>query len=150
MWLITYGAISNNMPKPLNSWLPLDETQVSPRGRWETSAVFESPSEWFSGHFDQCPVVPGIALLALAAETVIKQGSAIGRFLEVSGFSRVRFKDLVLPEEELSISVAPMPAESEAELDFSLTRRGQPIVLGFLRVRERITLEGTDFGTAPV
>jgi len=79
------------------------------RRRLESSVQIESSSEWFSGHFDEYPIAPGVALLALAAETVKRQGREQGRLLEVSGFFGIRFRRLVLPGEELLISVVPCP-----------------------------------------
>ncbi len=97
---------------------------------------FEPASEWFSGHFEKSPLLPGVALLALASETVKRQALENGRLLEISGFSRVRFKHLVLPGEELRISVAAMPNSPEAKLDFQITCRGELVTQGFLKVRE--------------
>jgi 3-hydroxymyristoyl/3-hydroxydecanoyl-(acyl carrier protein) dehydratase len=96
-------------------------------------------SEWFSGHFDECPLVPGVALLALAAETVRRQGREQGRLLEVSGFSGVRFKDFVFPNEELLISVVAMPPGSEAKLDFHVTCHGNTVVHGVLKATEEFS-----------
>jgi 3-hydroxymyristoyl/3-hydroxydecanoyl-(acyl carrier protein) dehydratase len=95
-------------------------------------------SEWFSGHFDEHPLVPGVALLALAAETVKRQGREQGRPLEVSGFSGVRFRRLVFPGEELLISVGAMPPGSEAKLDFHVTCRGHTVVHGELKATEEL------------
>ena len=83
--------------------------------------------------------MPGVALLALAAETVKRQGREQGRFLEVSGFSRVRFKRLVFPDEELRISVAAMPPGSEAKLDFHVTCHGDTVVQGVLKAIEEVS-----------
>ncbi len=105
-------------------------------GRWESSVQIGPSSEWFSGHFDAYPLMPGVALLALAAETVKRQGRQNGRFLLVSGFSGVRFRRLVFPGEELLISVGAMPAESEATLDFQVTCQGNTVALGILKVAE--------------
>jgi 3-hydroxymyristoyl/3-hydroxydecanoyl-(acyl carrier protein) dehydratase len=109
---------------------------MTPEGRWESSVQLEPSSEWFSGHFDEYPLVPGVALLALAAETVKRQGREQGRFLEVSGFSGVRFRRLVLPDEELLISVDAMPPGSEAKLNFHVTCHGNTIVRGVLKATE--------------
>ena len=117
-------------------WLPLENTRTTPEGRWESTARFEASSEWLSGHFDGLPLVPGIALLALAAETVKRQGREQGRRLEVSGFIKVRFKQLVFPGEELRISVAAMPSGHEANLDFHITRRGDIVAQGWLKASE--------------
>jgi 3-hydroxymyristoyl/3-hydroxydecanoyl-(acyl carrier protein) dehydratase len=124
------------MPMPSDRWLPLKTPRMTPEGRWESMARFEPSSEWFSGHFDECAVVPGVALLALAAEMVKRQGREQGRRIEVSGFSRVRFKQLVFPDQELNISLAAMPSGPEATLDFHITCRGGTVAQGLLKVCE--------------
>ncbi len=126
------------MPIPPDRWLPLKNPRMTPEGRWESMARFEPSSEWFSGHFDECALVPGVALLALAAEMVTRQGREQGRRLEVSGFTRVRFKQLVFPDEELKVSMAAMPLRPEAKLDFHITCRGDTVARGLLRAREEV------------
>ncbi len=121
---------------PRDRWLPLKVTRITPEGRWESSVQFGPSSEWFSGHFDECPVLPGVVLLALAAELVKRQGGEQGRLLEVCGFSRVRFKRLVFPDEELHVSVEAMPPGSEAKLEFQVTCHGDTVAQGVLKARE--------------
>ncbi len=111
---------------------------MTPEGRWESIVRFEPSSEWFSGHFDECALVPGVALLALAAEMVKRQGREQGRRLEISGFSRVRFKQLVFPDQELKLSMAAMPSGPEAKLDFHITCRGDTVAQGLLKAREEV------------
>jgi len=127
------------MQTPQDKWLPLEDIQTTPEGRWESSIRFGPSSKWFSGHFDECPLVPGVALLALAAETVKRQGREQRRFLEVFGFSRVRFKRFVFPNEELLISVAAMPSGFEAELDFHVTCHGNTVAQGVLKAVEEVS-----------
>lgn len=124
---------------PPDRWLPLKDLRITPEGRWESTVRFEPSSEWFSGHFDECALVPGVALLALAAEVVKRQGREQGRRLEVSGFSRVRFKQLAFPDEELHISVAAMPSGPEAKLDFHITCRGDTVAQGLLKASEEVS-----------
>jgi 3-hydroxymyristoyl/3-hydroxydecanoyl-(acyl carrier protein) dehydratase len=119
-----------------DEWLPLEKPWITPEGRWESRVRFEPVSEWFSGHFEKTPLLPGVALLALASELVKKQAFENGRLLEVFGISRVRFKLVILPGEELVISVAAMPSNPEAKLDFQITRQGELVVQGYLEVRE--------------
>jgi 3-hydroxymyristoyl/3-hydroxydecanoyl-(acyl carrier protein) dehydratase len=121
---------------PRDRWLPLKNLRTTPAGRWESSVRLESSSEWFSGHFEESPLAPGVALLALAAETAKRQGREQGRPLEVSGFSGVRFRRLVFPGEELLISVGAMPPGSEARLDFHVTSHGRTIAHGVMKVAE--------------
>ncbi len=127
------------MQIPADRWLPLENARMTPEGRWESTVRLEPASEWFSGHFHECPLVPGVALLALAAEIVKRQGRQQGRRLEVSGFSKVRFKRLVSPDEELHISVAAMPSGPEAKLDFHITCRGDTVAQGFLKAGEEVS-----------
>jgi 3-hydroxymyristoyl/3-hydroxydecanoyl-(acyl carrier protein) dehydratase len=124
---------------PRDRWLPLKDPRITPEGRWESRVQLGPSSEWFSGHFDEYPLVPGVALLALAAETVKRQGRKQGRLLEVSGFSGVRFKRLVFPGEELLISVDAMPPGSEAKLDFHVTSHGNTVVHGVLKATEELS-----------
>ncbi len=121
---------------PTDKWLPLEDPRITPEGFWESSATYGSDSEWFSGHFDQWPILPGVALLALVAETVIRQGREQGRLLQVLGFSRVRFKRLVSPGEKVLLSVAAMPSVSEAALDFHLSCSGSTVARGVLKATE--------------
>jgi len=125
------------MRNPRDRWLPLKDLRTTPEGRWESSVQLGPSSEWFLGHFDEYPLVPGVALLALAAETAKRQGREQGRPLEVSGFSGVRFRRLVFPGEELLISVGAMPPGSEAKLDFHVTSYGRTIVHGVLKATEK-------------
>jgi 3-hydroxymyristoyl/3-hydroxydecanoyl-(acyl carrier protein) dehydratase len=127
------------MRNPRDRWLPLKDPRITPEGRWESSVQLGPSSEWFSGHFDEYPLVPGVALLALAAETVKRQGREQGRLLEISGFSGVRFKRLVFPGEELLISVDAMPPGSEAKLDFHVTSHGNTVVHGVLEATEELS-----------
>jgi len=121
-----------------DKWLPLNNLRMTREGRWESSVQLRSSSEWFTGHFDECPLLPGVAPLALAAETVKRHGRQQERLLEVSGFFSVRFRRLVLPGEELLISVDAMPPESEATLDFHVTCHGDTVVRGKLKATEEL------------
>ncbi|HUL22786.1 MAG TPA: hypothetical protein VLZ10_15120 [Thermodesulfobacteriota bacterium] len=121
-----------------DEWLPLKDFRMTREGRWESSVRLRPSSEWFSGHFDQSPLVPGVALLAMAAETVRRQGRQQDRLLEVSGFSGVRFRRLVFPGEELLISVGVMPPGAEANLDFHVTCHGNTVVDGVLKATEEL------------
>jgi len=124
------------MPSAHDKWLPLGDVHVSPLGRLETVVRLEPSSTWFSGHFEECAVVPGVAILAFVAEVVRRQGHGQGRNLEVSGFFKVRFRRVVFPEESLHISVAAMPPGPEADLQFHVTCAGDSVAQGTLKMKE--------------
>jgi 3-hydroxymyristoyl/3-hydroxydecanoyl-(acyl carrier protein) dehydratase len=124
------------MPSDGDQWLPLGEIIITSSGGLETTVRLEPPSRWFSGHFEECAVVPGVAILAFVAETVIRQGRREGRSLLVSGFSKVRFRKVSFPEEDLHVSVVSMPPGTEAELSFHVTCDGGSVAQGTLKVKE--------------
>jgi 3-hydroxymyristoyl/3-hydroxydecanoyl-(acyl carrier protein) dehydratase len=127
------------MPILQDSWLPLKDIRTTQEGFWESDVRFSPSSEWFSGHFDEFPLVPGVALLALVTEVVKRKGSEQGRLLKVSGFSRVRFKRLTSPDEDLHISVAVMPPGSEAELVFQVSCYGHTVAQGVMKAGEEVS-----------
>jgi 3-hydroxymyristoyl/3-hydroxydecanoyl-(acyl carrier protein) dehydratase len=124
------------MPSARDPWLPLEEIRISSSGRIETGVCLESSSPWFSGHFEECAVVPGVALLAFVAETVRRQGERQGRSLGVTGFFKVRFRRMAFPEESLQVSANPMPSVAEAELPFIVTCGGESVVQGVVKVAD--------------
>jgi 3-hydroxymyristoyl/3-hydroxydecanoyl-(acyl carrier protein) dehydratase len=126
------------MPVPPECWLPLEKIQINPEGRWEGRAVFNPSSEWFSGHFEEYPLLPGVAIMALAAETVKRQALEGNRQVEILGFSRVRFFHLVFPDDELLISVAGLPSDLEARVDFKIFCREELVAKGVLKIKDEV------------
>ena len=124
------------MLSPCDPWLPLEEIRISSSGRIETGVCLESSSPWFSGHFEEGAVVPGVAVLAFVAEAVRRHGERQGRSLGVSGFFKVRFRRIAFPGERLQVSVDPMPSVSEAELRFLVTCGGESVVRGTVKVAD--------------
>ena len=61
-------------------------------------------SSWFSGHFPDNPIFPGIAQLELIVKLVFE---ATGTPLKLIGMSRVKFRKIVQPGDLLDIQVAP-------------------------------------------
>ncbi|MCI5157249.1 MAG: hypothetical protein D3906_02220 [Candidatus Electrothrix sp. AUS1_2] len=61
-------------------------------------------SPWFSGHFPDNPILPGVAQLEMIV-TLISE--ATGRPLKLTGMSRVKFRKIVRPGDLLDIQVAP-------------------------------------------
>jgi 3-hydroxyacyl-[acyl-carrier-protein] dehydratase len=62
-------------------------------------------SPWFSGHFPGDPILPGVAQLAIVFEAIAR---AVNRKLTVSGVSRVKFKQIIRPDDRLRVVVTPV------------------------------------------
>lgn len=90
----------------------------------EVRVPAESP--WFDGHFPGHPVLPGIAQLGMVADLI---RTALGLPARVVGVSRVRFKQMVLPDDRLQVSAAPR-AGSDGAYAFRITRQEAVVCSG--------------------
>jgi 3-hydroxymyristoyl/3-hydroxydecanoyl-(acyl carrier protein) dehydratase len=60
----------------------------------------ESP--WFDGHFPDMPLLPGVAQLGMAHDLLIR---ILGAWRPVTQISRVRFKQMIRPDQALLLTV---------------------------------------------
>jgi 3-hydroxymyristoyl/3-hydroxydecanoyl-(acyl carrier protein) dehydratase len=67
-----------------------------------TSVTTEGNSSWFSGHFPNNPILPGIAQLKMVVDLIAKPREGN---LCITGLSRVKFRKIVRPGERLDIQV---------------------------------------------
>ncbi len=74
------------------------------KGVMEASERVDADSPWFSGHFPNDPVLPGIAQLNLVMESI---EAALGRSLVLQSLVRIKFKRLVRPGDVLDIRIEP-------------------------------------------
>ncbi|KJR99094.1 MAG: hypothetical protein VR65_16740 [Desulfobulbaceae bacterium BRH_c16a] len=74
------------------------------------SVAAESTSSWFSGHFPNNPILPGIAQLKMVADLIAKPG---GGNVYITGLSRVKFRKIIKPGEKLDILVTCSNVENQ-------------------------------------
>lgn len=68
-------------------------------------AVAPAGSPWFDGHFPGRPVLPGIALIAMACDAARQLEARRGGRIRLKSLGRVRFKKPVLPDEQCTIEL---------------------------------------------
>ena len=71
-------------------------------GEIVASVAIDGNSPWFSGHFPDNPILPGIAQLKMVADLISK--SAEGNMC-LTGVTRVKFRKIVKPGDLLDIRV---------------------------------------------
>ena len=101
-------------------------------GRVAAGMRFPGDSDWFSGHFPGNPIVPGVALIALAADAVIERERGEGRSVAITGVRRVRFRLPVAPEDELTLEITRMPDRQGPAYSFALSVAGEAVCSGLL------------------
>jgi 3-hydroxymyristoyl/3-hydroxydecanoyl-(acyl carrier protein) dehydratase len=68
-------------------------------------------SPWFCGHFPGEPILPGIAQLGMVFEAINQYGD---RNLTIATISRVRFKQMIRPNQQLRIIATPRRGQTES------------------------------------
>ncbi|MGD8258132.1 MAG: hypothetical protein PVF14_02435 [Desulfobacterales bacterium] len=78
----------------------------------EISAAIHLPpgSPWFHGHFPGEPILPGVAQIGMVIDVIRK---ARKQDLKVSAVRRVRFKQIIRPDDQLKIIAAPLREDTD-------------------------------------
>ena len=87
---------------------------------------------FFSGHFPGEPVLPGVAQLEMTLDAIKRLNP---KSLRISGVKRVRFKQVVRPDDRLKLTVTPHKKEALSYL-FRITVNGELAGSGILMVEE--------------
>lgn len=84
-------------------WYLLVETIKMEKDEMAVKVTTERNSPWFSGHFPDDPILPGIAQLKMVAD-IIAMSREDG--LRLTGLSRIKFRKIVRPGEMLAVHAA--------------------------------------------
>lgn len=114
-------------------WHELNHIDISTAGEISTEVRVPPESQWFSGHFPGEPILPGIAQLGIIYDTVC---GARKRLFNLAGFSRVKFKKIIRPQDCLKITVAPK-ADKEGVFTFRIVVDREIACSGSMTLRSR-------------
>lgn len=97
---------------------------------WQASATFVFPAGYpgFAGHFPGKPILP--AIVQLAAVRYLAE-CAVGRRLTPRRYVKIKFKGVIVPGEQVSVSVALAGGPDGWRGTFKLSRpAGEPVASG--------------------
>ena len=77
---------------------PIDAAKLS------AEVYVPADSTWFNGHFPGNPVLPGIAQLGMVFDLI---GHGFSGAVRVREVSRVRFKQMILPGDRITVTAEP-------------------------------------------
>lgn len=89
------------------------------------SVTAEGDSPWFSGHFPNNPILPGIAQLKMVVDCITKRRESD---MCLTGLSRVKFRKIVRPGERLDIWVTG--GDTEDHCMFKITCGDEDVCSG--------------------
>jgi len=98
----------------------------------EISLVLQAPPEsnWFSGHFPGEPILPGIAQLGMVFDAINRYEN---RKFKITGVRRVRFKQIIRPDDPLHLTVKPQK-NGEGAYDFRIQVNAELACSGVMTV----------------
>jgi 3-hydroxymyristoyl/3-hydroxydecanoyl-(acyl carrier protein) dehydratase len=109
-------------------WHAVGPVEMPAAGEWRAVVRVSAGSDWFAGHFPGDPILPGIAQLGMVGEVARR---AIGEQMRLSGFSRIQFKKIVRPGDELTVTLTRRP-ELHGVLAFRIESGGEVVCSGNL------------------
>jgi 3-hydroxymyristoyl/3-hydroxydecanoyl-(acyl carrier protein) dehydratase len=86
-------------------WQLLRGVKAKEQNKIEAQAFVPPNSPWFSGHFPGEPILPGIALIHLVWQAIIRDAGERREEFRLHTLKRVRFTQPVRPGESLSIVI---------------------------------------------
>ncbi len=129
------------MESACHFWRCLGDDDDGLRG--EGAFLFPAQFIGFTGHFPQRPVLP--AVVQLAAVRCLA-GYLLGREVGLHGFYGVKFRDMVVPDEEIWITITLVGEASLWQAGFSIVKKegGGRVAHGHALFTEQVGGAGSD------
>jgi 3-hydroxyacyl-[acyl-carrier-protein] dehydratase len=96
------------------------------------TAPLDSP--WFDGHFPGQPILPGIAMIAMAFDAAREKEACEGNSIRLQAVKRVRFKKPVRPDENFTVALKREQKESGISYNFTILLEGEAACTGILNI----------------
>lgn len=111
-------------------WYEIKKQNTSGAGELIADIRVPMDSPWFSGHFPDNPVLPGIALLEMVFDLIRQSTDHPIRLVAVS---RVRFKKMVVPEDSLRV-VASAKGDQNGAYSFRVLKADELVTNGAITI----------------
>ncbi len=106
---------------------------AEPDGSFSAEARIGGASPWFSGHFPNEPVLPGIALLAMTGDTIRRRQSEAGKKVRISRIRKVRFRLPVRPDSVLCLRLSSTGTDNNPLVyQFRIALDGETVCTGIM------------------
>jgi len=113
-------------------WYVLKKLTRSDKNEIAADVRVPSDSPWFHGHFPGEPILPGVAQIGMVIDAIRQ---AQNQDLKVSGVRRVRFKQIIRPDDQLKIIAAPLKQNAGA-YSFQILVEDEVACSGVMMVEE--------------
>jgi len=100
----------------------------------EAFATASLGSPWFDGHFPGQPILPGIAMIAIAFDAAREKEAHEGKRIRLKAVKRVRFKKSVRPDEPFTLALKREQKENGISYNFTILLGDEAACTGTLTV----------------
>jgi 3-hydroxyacyl-[acyl-carrier-protein] dehydratase len=116
-----------------NQWTLLGEVvDTGNTKEIEASAYVPVDSPWFQGHFPSEPILPGIALVHMAEQAILKYAETKKERIKFAALRRVRFVQPVRPGDALSLNISSEDTGKETLFSFKVTNKENIVCSGLI------------------
>ena len=113
-------------------WNLLGEVKSDKPNEIEALAYVPTDSPWFVGHFPGEPILPGIALIHMAEQAIIRHTEKRSEQVTLSTLRRVRFTQPVRPGETLSLNISGEEVSEETLFSFKVANKENIVCSGLI------------------
>lgn len=92
------------------NWYLVKKKSIAPSKEISATVTVPDDSPWFSGHFPGNPILPAIAQISIVFDMICQ---AIKEPITLKTFSRVKFRRIILPDEEMDITASQIAGTPE-------------------------------------
>jgi 3-hydroxymyristoyl/3-hydroxydecanoyl-(acyl carrier protein) dehydratase len=114
-------------------WYVLKGLTRSDKNEIEADILVPSDSPWFRGHFPGEPILPGVAQIGMVIDAIRQ---ARDQDLKVSGVRRVRFKQIIRPDDQIKLITAPLK-ENAGAYSFRILVEDEAACSGVMMVEDK-------------
>ena len=118
----------------LSKWHTLECGSGDEPDRLEAFATAPLGSPWFDGHFPGQPMLPGIAMIAMAFYAAQQKEAHEGKRIRLKAVKRVRFKKPVRPDELFTLVLKREQKEIGISYNFTILLGDEMACTGALTV----------------
>jgi 3-hydroxymyristoyl/3-hydroxydecanoyl-(acyl carrier protein) dehydratase len=115
-------------------WLKVSASMGIESPARTAEAIARSGSPWFDGHFPGQPILPGIAMIAMAFDAAREKEARQGNSIRLKAVKRVRFKKPVRPDEPFTLTLKREQKESGVSYNFTILLAGEAACTGILEI----------------
>ena len=119
-------------------WYLLLDLEIPAPNDIRARVVVDHDSPWFSGHFPDHPILPGIAQLKMVADVIAR---ARQERLGIKRLHRVKFKRIVGPGEQLDIHATA--TNTGGLYSFRITHETEDVCSGTMALDDQLHVEAT-------